>query len=42
MHEIMVKKDYISRKSLIVKMHLETLGAILQKKGRVRYIQKEY
>ena len=42
MHEIMVKKDYIARKSMIVKIHLETLGAILQKKGRVRYIQKGY
>ena len=37
--KIIVKKDYISSRSVIVKIHSETSGAILEKKGRVRYIQ---
>ena len=32
--KIIVKKDYISRKSMIVKIHLETTGAILEKGTR--------
>ena len=31
---------YICRKSMVVKIHLKTLGAIRNKKERVRYIQK--
>ena len=31
---------YVCRKSMIVKIHLKTLGAIRRKKGRNRYIQK--
>ena len=30
----------MSRKSMIIKTHLERSGAILEKKGRVRYIQE--
>ena len=36
-HENYFLKDYISRKSMIVKTHLETSGAILEKKGRFRF-----
>ena len=38
--KIIVKKGYISRKSMIIKIHLETSGPILEKTGRVRYIQR--
>ena len=37
--KIIFKKDYTSRKYMIVQIQLETSGINLEKKGRVTYIQ---